>query len=106
MLQQPFAPPALILLCLALPLIFGLVPPNRLYGIRTARTLGDPRAWFLANRYAGLLFVFSSSLYLLLALLRPYSNPNDFGTWLTHLGAFIGPVLLSLFMTGAYLKRL
>ena len=37
----------------AIPLIVGLVPPNRLYGFRTAKTLSDPRIWYAVNQVAG-----------------------------------------------------
>jgi uncharacterized membrane protein len=43
-------------------LIFGLIPPNRWYGVRTSKTLCDQEKWYRANRYAGI-------NYLLLGLL-------------------------------------
>lgn len=106
MLQQPFAPPALIFLLLSSPLIFGLIPPNPLYGVRTPKTLGDPKVWYPANRHAGLLLVGSSLAYLFLCLLLPYRSPNDFGVWLAHLAVFLGSVVASLMATGAYVKKL
>jgi hypothetical protein len=48
----PFLP--LLLAIVGLPLAFGLVPPNGVYGIRTARTLGSERIWYSANASAGL----------------------------------------------------
>jgi hypothetical protein len=43
----------LLIAGLSLPLIIGLVPPNRLYGFRTAKTRSDPRIWYAVNRVAG-----------------------------------------------------
>lgn len=44
---------ALGLIALGVPLLKHRVAPNRFYGIRTAKTLADPRAWYAANRVAG-----------------------------------------------------
>jgi hypothetical protein len=43
----------LLIAGLSIPLIVGLVPPNRLYGFRTAKTRSDPRIWYAVNRVAG-----------------------------------------------------
>jgi uncharacterized membrane protein len=43
-----------ILVGLGVPLFFALVPPNRYYGFRTQRTLGDLNAWYPANIATGL----------------------------------------------------
>ena len=41
-----------LFMALSLPLLWQKVPPNRLYGFRTRATLGDPRVWYPANRFA------------------------------------------------------
>lgn len=71
MLSQPFVVPSSCILLLALPLIFGLIPPNRVYGIRTAETLATPRLWYRANRYGGRALLMSSLLYLGVAAIFP-----------------------------------
>jgi len=38
---------------MSLPLILRWVPPNRVYGFRTRKTLSDPKIWFRANSFAG-----------------------------------------------------
>jgi hypothetical protein len=43
----------LLLAGLSIPLIVGLVPPNRFYGFRTAKTLSDAGIWYAVNRVAG-----------------------------------------------------
>lgn len=35
------------------PMALGLVPPNRLYGYRTRKTLSSEAVWYRANRAAG-----------------------------------------------------
>lgn len=42
-----------LLVVLGLPLYFGKVPPNRLYGFRTRSTLEDPQKWRAVNRVCG-----------------------------------------------------
>jgi uncharacterized membrane protein len=42
-----------IIILLGLPLYFRMVPPNRFYGFRTGRTLGDPSVWYAVNRITG-----------------------------------------------------
>src|SRR5487761_1569184 len=37
----------------ALPLIFGWVPPNAIYGFRNDRTRANRNLWYRANRIAG-----------------------------------------------------
>ena len=43
----------LVFAVIALPLALGKVPPNGLYGYRTARTLADPAVWYAVNRASG-----------------------------------------------------
>lgn len=58
MIQQPFFVPSVISCVLAIPLILGLIPPNRWYGFRTARTLPDERVWYRVNTVGGWAFLF------------------------------------------------
>lgn len=37
----------------SIPLIMGVVPPNRIYGFRTASTLTNRALWYRANTFAG-----------------------------------------------------
>lgn len=38
---------------LSIPLIQNRVPPNRLYGFRTFKTLSDPKIWYEVNQISG-----------------------------------------------------
>jgi uncharacterized membrane protein len=58
---------------LSLPMAMGMVPPNRFYGFRTAKTLSSPRIWYAANQRAGWL-LFAAGVVSLLASL-----------WITHM---------------------
>ena len=52
-LLDQYAAVGLLLAGLSIPLIVGLVPPNRFYGFRTVKTLSDARIWYAVNRVAG-----------------------------------------------------
>lgn len=45
--------PALIV-AVGVPLALGKIPPNGVYGYRTARSLSSPELWYQLNRLAGL----------------------------------------------------
>src|SRR4029077_14059635 len=46
MTDQPFFIPSLLISLVAIPLVLGVIPRNRWYGIRTAQTLSDERVWY------------------------------------------------------------
>ncbi len=108
MFHQPFIIPSAIFFILSLPLILRFVPRNRIYGIRTSKTISDELVWYRANRYGGWMVLLSSLFYFLVALLFPTSDSHDsdFLLWLLHLFAFTAPLLLSLYLTAKYIKRL
>ncbi len=103
----PFLIPAILIFLLSMPLILGLVPRNRFYGVRTPKTVAKDDYWYPANRYGGWCLIIASGVYLLAALLIPSpAHDSDFGRWLLHLGAFALPLLISLLLIRSYLKRL
>jgi len=107
MTSQPFAVPALLLFVVAVPLVLGVVPRNRLYGVRTARTLSGDGVWYPANRVAGAAIMIASSVYGALAAIVPYDRmaPDGFSTWCIHLVGFVAPVVLGLVAALWYAKR-
>ncbi|MHB8303573.1 MAG: SdpI family protein [Acidobacteriaceae bacterium] len=46
----------------AVPLVFGWVGPNAVYGFRNARTRASRSVWYRANRIAGASIVFSMAV--------------------------------------------
>ncbi len=105
MREHPFLIPAVIFLLLSIPLILGLVPPNRGYGIRTPKTLSEPRFWYSANRFGGWTLLVSSLIYLALTLVSP-SAEKDFTVWLINLAVFAIPLLVSLILIRRFIRRL
>jgi hypothetical protein len=108
MFTQPFAVPALLLFIVALPLILGLIPPNRLYGFRTKKTMSHADVWYRVNRFAGIAIMLASVVYALAAGTWPYDRaaPDNFSVWLLHLAVFAGPLVGGLIAAGSYSKRL
>lgn len=58
---------------LCVPLILRKVKPNRWYGFRSKRTLGDPEVWYRVNRLGGA-FLLVASLGTLFGCLVPVLN--------------------------------
>jgi uncharacterized membrane protein len=42
-----------VLVVMAIPMILGWIPPNRVYGFRTASTLVDASVWYAVNASSG-----------------------------------------------------
>ena len=42
-----------VVIGVGVPLLYGWVPPNKLYGFRTPQTTKDPQAWYPANQACG-----------------------------------------------------
>jgi hypothetical protein len=87
MALQPFFIPALVIGVASIPLVLGVIPRSRVYGVRTKKTLSEDRIWYKANRFGGWLLIFSSLIYLIAAKFYPTSGPRDpdFSLWLFHL---------------------
>ena len=108
MLTQPFAIPAAIFFLLAIPLVLGLIPRNRFYGMRMPKTLSDDRVWYPVNRVAGVAIMIASGIYGVVAMTFPYERAasDNFSIWALHLLTFLGPILAALSVTIWYAKRI
>jgi len=69
-LDSPLVVAAIIAL-VSVPLILGVVPPNRWYGMRTPKTLADRALWFSANRFAGWAFLVAAGAGAGVSVLAP-----------------------------------
>lgn len=106
MTEQPFAIPSAIFFILAVPLVFGLVPRNRYYGVRTVRTLSDDNIWYRTNRIAGVAVMLASTIYGAVAIIVPYHRyaGDNLGEWGIHLAAFVIPLALGLWVAARFAK--
>jgi len=108
MFGQPFAVPALLLFIVSVPLILGVIPRNRYYGFRVAKTLSDDGIWYRANRVAGVTLMITSGVYVFVAIAWPYDRAaiDNFSTWLVHLAGFATPLAVGLIIDAWYVKSL
>ena len=98
----------LVVVASSIPMILGKVPPNRIYGFRTARTLSSPEVWYPANRVAGWFMVAAAvvSICFNLALwwIFPEWPLEKMTSWMT--GGSLIPLLIALLASFIYLRRL
>jgi uncharacterized membrane protein len=108
MTDQPFFIPSVLISVLAIPLVLGLIPRNRWYGIRTAQTLSNERMWYRSNRFGGWALLFSGTIYFVIATMFPTPKPagSGFGLWGLHLCGFLLPLAASVALTVRYVKSL
>jgi uncharacterized membrane protein len=85
-----------------IPLALKLVPPNRWYGFRTARTLPNRELWFRVNRFAGcaLLIALSVSASVYVAAPGLASGRSFLG-----LLVFAVPLVSALVVVMAYMRK-
>lgn len=53
---------------LSVPVLLGHVPPNFAHGFRTAKRLGSPEAWYVANAFAAKASLICASVMSLLGV--------------------------------------
>ena len=87
---------------LGFPLILKLVPPNRIYGFRTPRTVADRALWFRVNRFAGWAMLAAGSISASIFALAP---GGVLGGASAEIGVFVVPLLIALAITGAYVRK-
>lgn len=95
--------PVAIITALAVPLALKLVPPNRIYGIRTAQTLSNKDVWFSVNRVAGFALIIAAGAAVFFYWLQP-----ELASGRSSLGvlALILPVIFALVFSGVYARIL
>lgn len=57
-----------VVLLLSVPLVLKMIPPNRLYGVRTAKTYSSSDLWYAGNRIGGIYMIVASLCALILGL--------------------------------------
>jgi hypothetical protein len=88
-----------------MPLALGVIPPNRVYGVRTRGTLADAGRWYAVNRVGGWCLLAASLCYLAMsAVLLPPGSGGDVASWLLHLAAFMAPLALGILVIYRYGK--
>jgi hypothetical protein len=107
MRSQPFFIPAVVFALISVPLVLGIVPPNRIYGVRTRRTLSSPDVWRRTNRVAGWAVLAASLFYLEVTRPYPYlpAARDFYKVFLIHLAAWAGSLVMALVIAVRYSKK-
>ena len=96
------------LICLAVPMVLGVVPPNRFYGFRTPKTLSSPGIWYPANRVSGWCLIAGGALAiginLALWLTHPDWPAKNLQLWMTNTTPAM--LLFSVIASFYYLRKL
>jgi hypothetical protein len=73
-----FLPPIMIML-VCLPLLFGLVPRNRWYGVRVREAVASDAAWHAVNRVGGMALIGACLIWLAAASYAPREYVKPIG---------------------------
>ena len=103
--RHPFLIPSCLILLVSIPLVLGIVPRNRVYGIRTCKTMSDDSIWYPANRFGGWALIISSGISVVVSWMMPY-DPMQFSTFLLALAGFTAPLMLGVIATLWYSRKL
>ncbi|MFT5585998.1 MAG: putative membrane protein [Cognaticolwellia sp.] len=79
----------LLIAGLSVPLILQKVPPNRIYGFRSKRTLADEQVWYRVNRLGGVFLLLSSLVTLVAASVPMLSAWPDVGAAAANLTGLV-----------------
>jgi uncharacterized membrane protein len=90
---------ALIFL-LGIPLVFKLVPPNRIYGFRTRTTLSQPDLWYRVNVFTGYALMLAAAVTALIISCVPQVSELQAAAILVVL------LICATAASFAYLKRI
>lgn len=67
---RQFLPP-LTIIVVCVPLVFGMIPPNGLYGIRVREAFASDASWYAINRLGGLALIGGCFAWLAAAYYAP-----------------------------------
>jgi len=107
-MMQPFLIPDILILLVSIPLVLGVIPRNRVYGIRPSKTLSDDKVWYPANRFGGWALIISCVFYLGLSGFVPYDRHSQdiFSVWTVHFAGFLLPLAAGVALTLLYVRKL
>jgi hypothetical protein len=92
---------SVLVAAISVPLVFRLVPPNGIYGFRTALTRSSPDVWYPANAFMGWSLLASACLAFVGLLWLPAKTGRAL-----LLATFLVPMLGAVLASFIYLARL
>jgi hypothetical protein len=97
----------LLLILLSLPLLWGKVPPNGLYGFRMRATLEDPIIWYAVNKFAAKRMLWSGVIFVDAALILYFIPGVTVDVYAVGcLFLFVVPLTIGLVQSVRYMKSL
>jgi hypothetical protein len=90
-----------VIAMISVPLILGLVPPNAVYGFRTAFTMSSREVWYPANAFLGWALLIANTVSAIALLMLPEGAKR----WMM-LVTFIAPILAAVGASFLYLNQL
>ena len=97
----------LILVVISLPLIYGRIKPNSLYGFRVPATLENPDLWYPVNKYAAKRLLIVGLVMIATAIglyFWPGMSVDAYAS--TFLGIFLAAFILVIIQCVRYLRML
>ena len=90
-----------LLVVISVPLILHLVPPNGIYGFRTAATRSTPAIWYAANAFMGWALSIAAVVSVTFLVIVPRTTHR----WLVWATFFV-PLGAAIVLSFVYLGRL
>ena len=87
-----------VVFVLCIPLVLKLVPPNRLYGFRTRKTLSSPEIWYPANVFSGYALMLAAAVTVLIISCVPLLSD------VAYIVIFIALIFCAMTASFVYLK--
>lgn len=91
----------IVLIVISIPLILRVVPPNGLYGFRTAATQSSRAIWYPANAFMGWALSIAAVISAILLVMLP-ATVTRWLVWAT----FLVPLAAALAASFVYVNRL
>ena len=97
----------ILLTLIAIPLYFGKIGPNGLYGFRVKKTMENPEIWYPVNQYSAGWLMLTGVLTVLCAVGLSFVPGLSVDTYaLVCLAVFAGVITVGLVMTVRYMNSL
>ena len=87
---------SLFVSAVAIPMTLDKIPPNALYGFRTARTLSDEKIWYPANRAAGRALTLAGLVSAAAAVIAGATIDNGNHAMFAAMAGFVVPLAVAV----------
>lgn len=96
-----------LLILVALPLLFGRIPPNPYYGFRLSPALDDPKVWYPTNKHSAKRLIAGGACSIISAIVLYFVPGLTIDTYaLGCLGVFAVATVVGLVQSVRYMKSL